>query len=174
MASPTPEHRGGGGLGCLSSVLSSSPASRRQVTRTSTEGERIVQTGRERGGIFLQRWHREKSRTEARCTTIATAATTVDNTTSDGRRGVAGEHTHLLLALAICPLTTHPFRDGTPLLLLIETPPTFGRSLRCFHVLHGKFLLILSPSCFAVCAHHLSPRVAIVLSLLSSVPYFSM
>ena len=25
-------------------------------------------------------------------------------------------------------LTTHPFRDGAPFLLLIETPPTFGRS----------------------------------------------
>ena len=34
--------------------------------------------------------------------------------------------THFLLALVIGPLTTHPFRDGAPLLLLIETPRTFG------------------------------------------------
>ena len=31
-------------------------------------------------------------------------------------------------------LTTHPFRDGAPFLLLLETPPTFGRSLRFLHV----------------------------------------
>ena len=30
----------------------------------------------------------------------------------------------------------HPFRDGAPFLLLIETPPTFGRSVRFFHILH--------------------------------------
>ena len=36
------------------------------------------------------------------------------------------------------------------------------------------FLLTLSPSCFAVCGHHLSPRIAIVFSLLSSVPNFPM
>ena len=28
------------------------------------------------------------------------------------------------LALVISPLTTRPFRDGAPFLLLIETPPT--------------------------------------------------
>ena len=78
----------------------------------------------------------------------------------------------MLLALVILPLTTHPFRDGAPFLLLIETPTTFGRSLRFFHILHGNCLLILSPSCFAVCGHHLSPRIAIVFSLLSSLPLF--
>ena len=35
-------------------------------------------------------------------------------------------------------------------------------------------LLILSPSCFAVCGHHLPPRIAIVFSLLSSLPNSSM
>ena len=39
-----------------------------------------------------------------------------------------GGRTHLLLALVIRPLTTHPFRDGEPFLLLIETPPTFESS----------------------------------------------
>ena len=34
-------------------------------------------------------------------------------------------------------------------------------------------MLSLPPSCFAVCGHHLSPRIAIVLSLLSSVPNLS-
>ena len=28
----------------------------------------------------------------------------------------------------IWPVTTHPFRNGAPFLLLIETPPTFQRS----------------------------------------------
>ena len=42
-------------------------------------------------------------------------------------------------------------------------------------MLHTRnFLLILSPCCFAVCGHHLSPRIAIVFSLLSSVQNFSM
>ena len=52
--------------------------------------------------------------------------------THDRRQGLG--RTPLLLALVIRPLPTHPFRDGAPLfLLLIETPPTFGRSLRLFH-----------------------------------------
>ena len=77
------------------------------------------------------------------------------------------------LPQVIWPLTTHPVRDGntvpTP-----YTPLTFGRLLRVFRILHRNFLPILSPSCFAVCGHHLSPRTAIVFSLLSSVPNFSM
>ena len=80
----------------------------------------------------------------------------------------------MLLALVISPLTTHPFQDGAPFLLLTETPPTFGRSLCLFHILHRNCLLILSPSCFAVCGHHLSPRIAIVFSVLSSLPSSSM
>ena len=47
-----------------------------------------------------------------------------------------GGRTHLLLALVIRPLTTHPFRDGAPFLLLIGTLPAFGRSVRFFRVLH--------------------------------------
>ena len=47
------------------------------------------------------------------------------------------------------------------------------RSLLFFHILHRKFLLILLYYCFAVCGHHLSPRIAIVFSLLSRVPNFS-
>ena len=35
-------------------------------------------------------------------------------------------------------------------------------------------MLVLSPCCFAACGHHLSPRMAIVFSLLSSVPTYSM
>ena len=69
----------------------------------------------------------------------------------------------------------HHFRDGPPFLLLLERPPTVRRSFRCLRIqLTKKFLLILSPSYFAACGHHLSPRVAVVLSLLSSVPNFSM
>ena len=55
---------------------------------------------------------------------------------------VGGGRTHLFLALVIWTLTTHLFRDGAPFLLLIETPPTIGRSLRCFQILHSFFLLI--------------------------------
>ena len=46
------------------------------------------------------------------------------------------------LALVIRPLTTHPFRDGAPFLLLIETPPTLGRSLRFFHKSHYNFFIM--------------------------------
>ena len=75
---------------------------------------------------------------------------------------------YLLLALVIWPLTTHLFRDGAPFLLLVETPPTFGRSLRFIHIRHRNRSLILSSSCFAVCGHHLAPRIAIVFSLHSN------
>ena len=57
----------------------------------------------------------------------------------------------MLLALDIWPLATHPFRDGAPFRLLIET--TFGRSSRFLQILHRKCLLILSPCCFAFCGH---------------------
>ena len=43
-----------------------------------------------------------------------------------------------------------------------------------FRILQGNFLLNSSPSCFAVCGYHLSPRIALVFSLLSGVPNFSM
>ena len=39
---------------------------------------------------------------------------------------------------------------------------------RFFHILNMNCVLILSPSRFAVCGHHLSPRIAVVFSLLSS------
>ena len=81
-----------------------------------------------------------------------------------------GGGTHLLLALVISSLTTHPFRDGAPFLLLVQTRTTFGRSLLFFHILHRNCSLTLSPACFAVCGHHLSPRIAIVFSLLSNLP----
>ena len=55
-------------------------------------------------------------------------------------------------------LCTQTIRDGTPFLLLIETPPTFERSF--FHTSRTNVLRILSPSCFAVCGHNLSPRLA--------------
>ena len=61
-------------------------------------------------------------------------------------------------------MNTHPFRGGAPFPLLTETPPTFGRPLRIFHMLLRKFSIILSPSCFAVCGHKLSSRITIVFS----------
>ena len=69
--------------------------------------------------------------------------------------GGGGGRTHSLLALVVWPLTTRPLRDGASFLLIIETPPTFRRSLRFFHTLHRNLLHILSPYCFAVYAHHL-------------------
>ena len=73
----------------------------------------------------------------------------------------------MLLALVIWPSTTHSFRNEAPFLLLLETPPTFGRSLRRFHIFHIFLMPILSPSCFAGRGHHLP--IAIIFSLLSSV-----
>ena len=71
--------------------------------------------------------------------------------------GVGGVRcTHLLFVLVIWPLSTHPFRDEEPLVLLIETHPRVGRSLRCFHLLHRNVLLVLSPSCFDAGGRHLS------------------
>ena len=69
--------------------------------------------------------------------------------------------THLLLALVSWPLTTHPFpgRSAIPV-LLIETPPTIGRSFHFRHTLLEKIF---------VRGHHLSRRIAIVCSLRSSV-----
>ena len=62
----------------------------------------------------------------------ATAAIVV---TVEGRgEGGGGGRTHVLLAFVIGPLTTHPFRDGAPFLYPIETPPTFGRSVRFFYI----------------------------------------
>ena len=67
------------------------------------------------------------------------------HTNRHGLLGVGGEgggggggRTHLLLASVISPLTTHPFRDGAPLLLLMETSPTVGGSLRFFHISHRR------------------------------------
>ena len=62
-----------------------------------------------------------------------------------------------------------------------STVPTPNRHLqrlgahRVFPIHYIETLsLILSPSCFAVCGHHLSPRIGIAVSLRSSVPnYFS-
>ena len=73
----------------------------------------------------------------------------------------------LLLALVIWPLhwPRIPFEtEHRSFLLLIETPPTFGRSVRFFHILHRNYLLlILSPSCFALCGHHpVSPSAATI------------
>lgn len=48
------------------------------------------------------------------------------------REGKGGGVFCLLLALIFGPFTTYPFRDRVPFLLLVDTPPTFGSSLRLF------------------------------------------
>ena len=58
----------------------------------------------------------------------------------------------------------HPFRDGAPLLPLIETRETYRCSLCVFPYITHE----MSPSCFATCGHHPSPRITIVFSLLST------
>ena len=73
-------------------------------------------------------------------------------------------------------MTTHPFRGGGPFLLLIrDTSQHLGTHyVFSICITQETFCLSLSPSCFAFCDHHLSPRIAIVFSLLCSVPNFSM
>ena len=74
-----------------------------------------------------------------------------------------GGRIRVLLALVIGPSTTHPFRDGALFLLVIDTFSVWA-PIAFSHLLHGKYVLILSPSCFAVCGQHLFPRIAIVFS----------
>ena len=89
--------------------------------------------------------------------------------------GVGGEGVpRVLLASVSWPMTTHPFWDGTPILLLSKTPATSGRSLRFIQVFHINYVRFLSPSVFEVCGHNPSPRIAIVLSLHSSLRTSSM
>ena len=61
---------------------------------------------------------------------IASAGNGACLSLESGTGGRGAGRTHLLLTLIIWPLTTHPVRDEAPFLLLIETPPTFGRLLR--------------------------------------------
>ena len=49
-----------------------------------------------------------------------------------GRGGGGGGGGTRLLAFDIRTLTTHPFREGTPFLLLVGTIPTFWLSVRSF------------------------------------------
>ena len=72
-----------------------------------------------------------------------------------------------MLASVMIPLATHAFRDRAR-----HLPTVVGRSLRCFHVLHGFFFatVVISPCCFASYGHHLSRTIAIVFSLLPCVP----
>ena len=65
-----------------------------------------------------------------------------------GREGGRGGRTHLLLALVIWPLTTHPFRDGAPFLPLIETPLAIWALIRFFHILHRKVFAQPIPALF--------------------------
>lgn len=48
--------------------------------------------------------------------------------------------THLLLALVLWQLKTHPGRDGAQFLSLVETAPAFGGSVHFYHVLHEEKL----------------------------------
>ena len=51
-----------------------------------------------------------------------------------------------LLALAIQVFISHPFQDGTPFLLLIETPPTFW-ALSTFLLPYIAYLVLNSRFC---------------------------
>ena len=52
-----------------------------------------------------------------------------------GGGGEGRAYSFVLLSLVMYHLTTHRFRDGAPFLVRMETPPTFRRSVRCFHIL---------------------------------------
>ena len=59
-------------------------------------------------------------------------------------RGCGGGQIHFLLALAIRPLITYPFRDGAPFMLLIGTPSTYGRSSCSFFLmLHARYCIFV-------------------------------
>ena len=77
------------------------------------------------------------------------------------------------LAVVIWPLTTHPFRDGSPFLLVNGDAANIWAHIAFLfpYVLRRNILLVLSRSCSAACGHHLSPRTAIVFSLPSTVVY---
>ena len=83
-----------------------------------------------------------------------------------------GSRTHLLLTVVIWPLPTHPFRDGAPLLLLPETPPTVGLSIRfsLYYVRRYCLRALIPFLVFPFAATVLSPRIAIVFSLSSRAP----
>ena len=51
-----------------------------------------------------------------------------------GSRSGGGRRAHFDLNFVVRLLTTHPFGDGAPFLLVIEVPTPFGRSLRFFHI----------------------------------------
>ena len=51
-----------------------------------------------------------------------------------------------------------------------DTPNVWALITLFPYTVHQNCLLILSPSCFAACCHHLSPRIAIFFSLLSGLP----
>ena len=76
-----------------------------------------------------------------------------------------GGRIHLLLALLIRPLATHPFRDGVTFPLLQQVASSLPQYFVSMY--HRKKN---PPWSFAACGHHLSPGTAIVLALLSSVP----
>ena len=88
----------------------------------------------------------------------------------EGRGGGGGAYSSVacLSNLTIDPASLS--RRNTVPTPIKETPATFGRSLRFFHILHRNCLLILSPSCSAVFGHHLSPSIAIVFSPLFRLP----
>ena len=54
-----------------------------------------------------------------------------------GGRGLFG-----LLALVVCPLNTHPFRDEALFLLVLEIRSTFGRSFTGFGVGRGIIFFV--------------------------------
>ena len=93
------------------------------------------------------------------------------------REGGGRRRTNLLLAfLVIWPLTTHPFRDGAAVLLLMETPPTFGLTA-FFSCFSWKLFACRFPFLFRLfwlTSTGISYRCRFVFSLLSSMLNLSM
>ena len=78
---------------------------------------------------------------------IAVILTIIDPGTSTMTGWTAGGEGVLIgcLPSSFDHWTTNALRDGAPFLLLIETPPTFGRSVRFLHILHETFSIYYIP-----------------------------
>lgn len=104
---------------------------------------------------------------ETRAVVISMAPECSRNRGEGALVGGRWERTLSLLALVVWSLTTHFFQGGALFPVPAETSPSLWCSFHFSHGLHANLLEILSRSCLVVFGHHLSPRVAIVFSVLS-------
>ena len=109
--------------------------------KTYTFGKQRVEVAlRKPGGLRLGIWRppfderEERDRLKERGTAASETVLREEDRWGGGGAGALSFVaclSHLIIGHA-------SFRDGAPFLLLIETPPTFGRSVRFFRILHYK------------------------------------